>query len=161
MGCLSDRAHDVFRIDINLCQVSNPYSTRCRESEIALLAKWGRCGQVLVESLQWAWECVILWEVLQIRPTKYGRLSKNTLCRETSYASSWPSQKPSNKSFSSCLPKFWCRMWKLETPKSWIDGIWLESKDEIGTFLGSNLLWIQFLLQGFWFCFWIVKVQLS
>ena len=141
MGCPSEIEPMMSSASISICAKCQ-IPIRPGVGKVRLLywlAKWGRCGQVVVESLQWAWECVILWEVLQIRPTKYGRLSKNTLWRETSYASSCPSQKPSNKSFSSCLPRFWCRMWKLETPKSWIDGIWLECRDEIGTFLGSNL----------------------
>ena len=68
------------------------------------------------ESLQWAWEHVILWEIFQIQPTKDDRLSKNALWHKT-YASSCPSRKPPMRVFQVTSSNFSaiCESWKHQS----------------------------------------------
>ena len=47
----------------------------------------------------------MLWVFLQIQPTKYNKLLKNTLWYEVSYVSLCPSRKPSKECFSNHPPQ--------------------------------------------------------
>ena len=110
MGFHWDKSHDAFHM------VSNPCSARCWENEVAWLTnqeegRWASC----------CWkptinhEHIITWEVLKVRSTKYGRLSKNTLWHKTSYVSSCSHQghfpnQPSNNWLSWGLTS-WSLCW--------------------------------------------------